>query len=188
ANINPNDIESVSVLKDAAAASIWGARAANGVIVITTKKGKTTKPRIELNTNVTLQAKPDVYNVSWMSSADRIDWEQRLFEQGYYDGAKLGNTLARRVNAIPEAVELIIANEADLAAALNRLRQQDARRDIERYFYQNSINQQYNLNISGAQDKLTYFFSAGYDANRSNLVGQHNERVSLRSAGTYRLT
>lgn len=188
ANINPNDIESVSVLKDAAAASIWGARAANGVIVITTKKGKTAKPRIELNTNVTLQAKPDVYNVSWMSSADRIDWEQRLFEQGYYDGAKLGNTLAWRVNAIPEAVELMIANEADLAAALNRLRQQDARRDIERYFYQNSINQQYNLNISGAQDKLTYFFSAGYDANRSNLVGQHNERVSLRSAGTYRLT
>jgi len=187
-NINPNDIESVSVLKDAAAASIWGARAANGVIVITTKKGKTAKPRIELNSNVTLQAKPDVYNVSWMTSADRVDWERMLFDQGYYDGAKLGNTLARRVSPIPEAVELMIANDADLPIELEKLRQYDARKDIERYFYQNSVNQQYNLNISGAQDKLTYFFSAGYDANRSNLVGQNYERISLRNATTYRLT
>lgn len=58
ANINPNDIESITLLKDAAAASIWGARAGNGVIVITSKKGAFNKPlKVELNTNVTIGAK-----------------------------------------------------------------------------------------------------------------------------------
>src|SRR5258707_15132968 len=51
-NINPNDIESITILKDAADAAIWGARAGNGVIVITSKKGKAIKPQIELNTNI----------------------------------------------------------------------------------------------------------------------------------------
>ncbi|HET6995608.1 MAG TPA: secretin and TonB N-terminal domain-containing protein, partial [Chitinophagaceae bacterium] len=59
-NINPNDIENITVLKDAAAASIWGARAGNGVIVITTKKGKSNKPHVELNSSVTIQKAPDL--------------------------------------------------------------------------------------------------------------------------------
>src|SRR5690606_36971263 len=53
-NLNPNDIESVTVLKDAAAASIWGARAGNGVIVVTTKKGRTVGPRVEFNMNYSM--------------------------------------------------------------------------------------------------------------------------------------
>lgn len=59
-NINPNDVESVTILKDAAAASIWGARAGNGVVVITTKKGRFNQPfRMELNSNVTVSEQPD---------------------------------------------------------------------------------------------------------------------------------
>jgi len=61
-NINPNDVENITILKDAAAASIWGARAANGVIVITTKKGKQNqKMQVEFNSNVTTINKPDLY-------------------------------------------------------------------------------------------------------------------------------
>jgi TonB-dependent SusC/RagA subfamily outer membrane receptor len=61
-NINPNDIESVTVLKDAAASSIWGAFAGNGVIVITTKKGKFNQPlSIDFNSNLTLQKKPNLF-------------------------------------------------------------------------------------------------------------------------------
>lgn len=61
-NINPNDVENITVLKDAAAASIWGARAGNGVIVITTKKGKFNTPaKLSFNSNLSLGSKPDVF-------------------------------------------------------------------------------------------------------------------------------
>src|SRR5690606_22063558 len=83
-NINPNDIESVTLLKDAAAASIWGARAANGVIVITTKKAKAGEPlKIEVNSNWTVTEKPDLYYRPVMSTGDFIDVEKYLFSQGF---------------------------------------------------------------------------------------------------------
>ncbi|QKJ30303.1 TonB-dependent receptor plug domain-containing protein [Mucilaginibacter mali] len=64
-NINPNDVESITVLKDAVAASIWGARAGNGVIVITTKKGRINQPiKIDFNSSVTIANKPNLYQNS----------------------------------------------------------------------------------------------------------------------------
>ncbi len=84
-SINPNDVESITVLKDAAAASIWGARSGNGVIVITTKKGRTNqKMKIELNSNVTVGDKPDLfYSKNFISSPDFINLETLLFNNGY---------------------------------------------------------------------------------------------------------
>ncbi len=80
-NINPNDVADISVLKDAAAASIWGARAGNGVIVITTKKGKFNQPlQVSLNANLTVTGKPNLnYNRNFLNSNDFIDLEQNLF-------------------------------------------------------------------------------------------------------------
>ena len=83
-NMNPNDIENITVLKDAAAASIWGARAANGVIVITTKKAKQHQPlRIELTSNFLFTKEPDLHYNPNMSSSDFIDVEQFLFSKQY---------------------------------------------------------------------------------------------------------
>src|SRR5690606_23730408 len=104
-NINPNDIESVSVLKDAASASIWGARAGNGVIVITTKKGVTEKPRIAVTSSVSGQGRPDLFNVSQLSAAERIELERYLFDKGRYNGFINPTTLQSKTNPVPEAVE-----------------------------------------------------------------------------------
>lgn len=185
-NINPNDIENVSILKDAAAASIWGARAGNGVIVITTKKGKTDRPKVEVNSNITIQGKPDLYNVSSISSADLVDLSKTLYNKGLFNSATTG-TLAGNTTAIPYAAELLIANPTDLNAQLNQLKTQDVRKDLLKYFYRNSVNQQHNLNISGSQAKVNYYMSAGYDRNLSNLVGEDYNRISLRSSNTYRV-
>src|SRR6185437_11735787 len=85
-NINPNNVESITILKDAAAASIWGTRAGNGVIVITTKKGKFGEPlKIGFNSNMIVQQKPDLYYLPQLSTADYIGMEQFLFNQGYFD-------------------------------------------------------------------------------------------------------
>src|SRR5690606_19639863 len=85
-NINPNDVESVSILRDAAAASIWGVRAGNGVIVITTKKGKAGQPlQVSFNGNVTVGEKPDLWYEPRISTADFIDVERFLFDNGYFN-------------------------------------------------------------------------------------------------------
>ena len=85
-NLNPNDVESVTILKDAAAAAQWGARAGNGVIVITTKRGVSARPNVAFNANATVQGRPDLHAVPTISSADYIELERYHFDRGYYDG------------------------------------------------------------------------------------------------------
>lgn len=85
-NLNPNDVESITFLKDAAAASIWGARAANGVIVIETKKGKKSgKPGTTINfgMNVMTSASPRFSTLPVMTSAEMIDYEREMVDKGY---------------------------------------------------------------------------------------------------------
>ncbi|MCH5719938.1 TonB-dependent receptor plug domain-containing protein [Niabella hibiscisoli] len=85
-NINPDEVESISILKDAAAASIWGARAGNGVIVITTKKGKLNQPlKVSFNSNVLVTEKQDPHSLlrTQMSTSDYIEIERLLFSKGF---------------------------------------------------------------------------------------------------------
>lgn len=189
-NINPNNIESVTILKDAAAASIWGAKAGNGVIVITTKKGKFSQPvTIDFNSNIGIRKKPNIYKArNFISSTDFIDLEKFLFDKGYYDDI-LGNTdtypvvspvvdlLAKRQNA-SEAEKLIIDN------AIANFKKNDVRKDIDKYLYQNNLGQQYSLNIQGGAEKIAYSFFAGYDNNKDYL-GNFYDRISFRSQNTY---
>lgn len=186
-NINPNDIESVSILKDAAAASIWGARAGNGVIVITTKKGTTAAAKVEVASNVSFTGKPDLYNLNQISPSERIEVERFLFENGRYAGAANPTTVAARITPLPEAVELIIANPTDLEQQLALLANHDVRDDMRRYLYRTSANQQYNINVSGNQERRTYYMSGGFDRNLSNLVGENYNRVSIRSGNTFKV-
>ncbi|MDN5288980.1 MAG: TonB-linked outer membrane protein SusC/RagA family [Mucilaginibacter sp.] len=188
-NLNPNDIESITILKDAAAASIWGVRAANGVIVVTTKKGSKNRPlSVSFNANVTIADKPDMFNLPRMSSADFIDVEQLLFSKGFYND--LENSYAH-VGLSP-AVELLIAQRdgkltADQAnTQINALKQYDVRNDLEKYWYRKAVNQQYALSLNGGSDKTTYFFSAGYDHNLSALSGTF-QRLNLRSDNSFYL-
>ena len=189
-NINPADIESITVLKDAAAASIWGTLSGNGVIVITTKKGKYNQPvRVSFTSSLTVGGKPDLYYTPILSSADYISVERILFKKPYYTDWE--NDPGHRV--ISPAVEIMIKNrdgkisDADANAQLDALSRVDTRNDLEKYFYRNSINQQYALNLSGGYTNHHYYFSAGYDKNLSNAVGNGYNRVTLNASNTYAL-
>uniref|UniRef100_UPI002FDD7155 TonB-dependent receptor plug domain-containing protein n=1 Tax=Sphingobacterium multivorum TaxID=28454 RepID=UPI002FDD7155 len=86
--INPNDIERIDVLRDAAAASIWGVRAGNGVIVITTKSGRYRQPlKIALNANHTIGERPRLFDTKELGTADVIDLEVDLYNNGFYANA-----------------------------------------------------------------------------------------------------
>ncbi|MFA6087219.1 SusC/RagA family TonB-linked outer membrane protein [Mucilaginibacter sp.] len=189
-NINPNDVASVTLLKDAAAASIWGVRAGNGVIVISTKKGSFNQPlQVSLNSNLTFTAKPDLYYLPQMSSSDFIDVEKMLFTKGFYDN-DLSNTFSRP--PVSPVVELlnqqrngqISSNEAD--AQINALRNYDVRKDFDKYIYRTGINQQHALSLSGGNGSANYFFSAGYDKNLYNLMNSGYDRVTIKSNNTFK--
>ncbi|MFI5160445.1 MAG: SusC/RagA family TonB-linked outer membrane protein [Sphingobacteriales bacterium] len=189
-NINPNDVESVTILKDAAASSIWGTRAGNGVIVITTKHGKYNQPmRISLNSNVTVSQKPDLYTFPAISSPDFINVEKYLFSQGFYDD-DLANIYTFPV--ISPVVDILsqerngTLSAADANQQISALGQHDLRRDLLKYAYRNAVSQQYDLNISGGNDKADYVVSAGYDHNLQTLVGNSYERFTFRDANEFR--
>jgi len=135
-NINPSDIEQVTVLKDAAAASIWGARAGNGVIVITTKKGKLNSAlKISSGANLIISEKPDLFAYPTMSSSDFIDVEQYLFRQNFYDAA-LGNNTTFPV--LSPAVEIFdqsrrkLISRSDSTVLIDELKGMDVRRDFDK--------------------------------------------------------
>lgn len=188
ANINPNDVESITILKDAAAASIWGAYAANGVIVITTKTGKYNQAiKLSVNANVTVGNKPDLYYEPALGSSDYIEVERFLFDNGFY----INQENDPRHPALSPAVEIMIRerdgklSSPEASALLTALGQQDTRKDKENYFYRRSINQQYAVSASGGGAHNQYYFSAGYDRNLLNKVGNQYNRITLNANNTY---
>ena len=189
ANINPNDIESVTVLKDAAAASIWGARAGNGVIVITTKGGKFSKPlQINFNSNITVGQRPNLfYSKSFISSSEYIDIEQDLFTRGFFssDLTGTGKLMVSPVVELLEQVRLGNIPKATADAQLAQLKGYDVRDDYKRYVYQNSSFQQYALNLNGGSDRNNYMVSIGFDKNQENLVRNDLSRTTLNARNTF---
>lgn len=179
-SIHPEDIESLTVLKDAAAASIWGARAGNGVIVITTKKGKLKqKARVEFSYNSTFISKPrlDESN-NHIPSGDFIDLEKRLFDAGFYN-SDLSNPDMEPISPVVEILSqqkrgLITPLEATLL--IDALRKKDIRRDIRDQFHRKGINQQYYIGARGGGEKVNYAMSLGFDNNDQNVKGNNFRR------------
>jgi len=181
-NINPNDIDNITILKDAAAASIWGVRSGNGVIVLNTKKGRRNeKLSVELNANLTASAKPDLYyNPNFLKAADYIDIEQSLFKTGFFD-AQIGdpNQVTSPVVNILAAQRTGTLTAAQADALVGQLGEQDTRKELGKYFYRRGFLQQYHLNFRGGGDKSDYFFSAGEDHHTAALVGNNYNRITL---------
>lgn len=188
-NINPNDVQSITLLKDAAAAAIWGTRAGNGVIVITTKKGHYNQPvTIDFSSNVTVVEKPDLSYARPMSSSNYIDVEQFLYGKGFYNSA----ISSVYKPALSPVLELLLKkangqiSAADADAQIDALRKIDVRNDFEKYVYQPAILQQYALMMRGGNDKNAWVISEGYDHNNSELDASL-QRISLRGENTVRL-
>ncbi|MGK9123924.1 SusC/RagA family TonB-linked outer membrane protein [Olivibacter sp. SA151] len=190
-NINPNDIESITLLRDAAASSIWGARAGNGVIVITTKKGRDNKPiQFTFNSNVNITEKPNLMADHVISSADFIELERYLFDKGFYNNQERS---ASKPSLSP-VVELLIKHrdgflETDaLQAELDALRGKDVRRDFMDYMYRKAINQQHAFSATGGGRNYNFNFSLGYDKNLQSMISNQYDRLTLRANQQFRFS
>jgi len=189
-NINPNDIDQITILKDAAAASIWGTRAGNGVIVITTKKGRFNQAlKVSFNSNVTVGDEPDLFYRSRMSTSDYIDVEKLLYSKGFYKNA-LNSPYHAPVTPVVQLLNQAAQGQilqADANSRIDALRGLDARNDIRKYFYRKSVSQQYALALSGGTESQNYNLSAGVDRNLDNLVRNGFDRLTLNAGNTWSL-
>ncbi|WP_316762059.1 SusC/RagA family TonB-linked outer membrane protein [Pedobacter aquatilis] len=165
-NINPNDIDQVSILKDASAASIWGARAGNGVIVLTSKKGKFNQSMsIDASASALVKALPNFDAYKQMGSADYIELERLLFNGGYFN-SRISST---PYFAITPAIELLLkqrqgrASAAETEAALEALKQNDSKSAYQDEFYTKAITQQYNLNLRGGTERYSYVLGGAFE-------------------------
>lgn len=188
-NINPNGIESVTLLKDAAAASIWGTKAGNGVIVITTKKGTFKQPiSLEINNNVTIANSPDLFYLNRMKSTDVIDVEKMLFENSY----GFSDTAALLKPPFSPVYEILFQKrngqitEQEANRQINALKQTDVRDEFNKHLYQKSVNQQYALTMRGGAENFAWLMFAGYDKN-INATAAKYDRLNLRWDNTFRL-
>ncbi|RYY51934.1 MAG: SusC/RagA family TonB-linked outer membrane protein, partial [Chitinophagaceae bacterium] len=188
-NINPDDVESITVLKDASAASIWGARAGNGVIVITTKKSRFNAPlAIDFSSTVSVLEKPDLGYERRMSSADFLGVEEFLFGKGYYTSAI--NSLQKP--PLTPFVELLVLqaegklSSGQLADSRKAFSSFDVYDDFDRYVYDQGLNQQYSLRLSGSGQRNSWSVSAGYNHNTDNL-GLSDKRSTLRFSNTFNI-
>lgn len=191
-DLNPNDVESVSVLKDAAASSIWGSRAGNGVIVVTTKKGKVGgKPTINFTTTTMVSSKPDLFYNKVINSKDFIDVERFLFDNKYYEDAY--NSAYNQTTIFSPVVDMLYANKAgrlsdiDLNTRLRALEGNDYRNDLMKYVYQAAVNQQYFLDISTSNATNRNRYSVGYDRGTGDTKGANNDRLTLRAVNSWQL-
>jgi TonB-linked SusC/RagA family outer membrane protein len=206
--INPDDIGQVDVLKDASAAAIYGAKAANGVIIITTKKGQTGKPVVNITTNIGFTQKSayrgEVYDPEGYMQY-REDWQKRdtyglnpttgnyeayqvsQTKVGYFEkpenlskyGVSLDEWRAYSANEEGESNASIYAKRLGLGNLL--LENYLAGRTYDWYdnVFRTGFNQDHNASVSGASDKMNYYLSFGYLNNEGAVKG--NEYSSVRS-------
>lgn len=188
AAINPDLVESITILKDAAASSIWGARAANGVIVITTKKGSFAKSfSADFNTSLSVSQKPNLNYIPSMSSSDFIDVERELFGRGYYDKdiTSYNHVVLSPVVSLLEKHRSGLIGTSQLNAEIQRLKSIDSREQFSKYIYSSAENRQYSLNLSAGSKNLAWSAMIGYDDNIGSLSEKY-DRLNLRFENSWK--
>ena len=178
--INPSDIVNVTVLKDASAASIYGAQSANGVIVITTRSGEQGKPKVRYNGSIKFEPLPDRDYMNLMSSAELVDLQKVLFNcyHNTYDPTSPSFT--------NEVYDLLYRNEAgelsdsELESQLDVYRNRDRYDQIKDEFVRRSnTTHQHNLSISGGSDIYKYALSANFQQNLPHAKEQKTNRYGF---------
>jgi TonB-dependent starch-binding outer membrane protein SusC len=186
--INPNDVESITFLKDAAAASIWGARSANGVIVITTKKGKTGREKmtVEANAFTRVSSMIDLDQVmSQANTTDFINYEKLAYQRELFFTTPYSASFTNIGKPMTLAEELMFANRygqistAQMNKGLDSLSQINNRGQLNDYLLRNGINNQYSLSLAGSTEHSRTFGSVLYETKKDGIVKNGYDRLLL---------
>ena len=188
AGLNPADIDNITVLKDAAATAIYGARAANGVIVITTKKGKVGKPVINFSTKLTYSPKLNIDRLNLLNSEEKVGLELDLLASGYPYRETKGEVY-RIISGLGELNNFKDggwnALSSSAQSAINKLKATNT--DWSDILFRDAFTQEYNLSLSGGSEKATYYTSFGYMKENGNVPNVSAERLNLVMKTSYKV-
>ncbi|OCA74801.1 SusC/RagA family TonB-linked outer membrane protein [Chryseobacterium arthrosphaerae] len=190
AGLNPNDIEDITILKDAAATAIYGARAANGVISITTKKGKKGSLKLNFSADTFVTARPDFSRLNLLNASEKVDLELMLARRTdltYRDDRGEVMRILTQNNQLDafRTGGLDAVNPLTLQQ-INSLRNNNT--DWGKLLYRNAINKQYGLSISGGSDRSDYYFSLGYYDEEGTTIGTGFKRYNFTLKNNYKLS
>ncbi|MAU17589.1 MAG: hypothetical protein CMH46_18840 [Muricauda sp.] len=161
-SINPNDIESIEILKDAASAAIYGSRGSNGVVIITTKKGKAGKPTISVGSYVGFQNPVNKYDVS--NYGEWLKYGDDYYAEAYGTGAWSGNT-GLSASELEDFYESVADQGDDYMDAI---------------YKDNAVVRGLDVSISGGSDKTKYFIAGNSYNQEGVILGQSYLRESFR--------
>ncbi|PXY46113.1 SusC/RagA family TonB-linked outer membrane protein [Flavobacterium hydrophilum] len=188
--LNPDDIKDITILKDAAATAIYGARAANGVIVVTTKKGKAGKMVVNFNTNVFITQRPDFSKLNLMNASEKVDLELNMASRSDLTYRDSGGEIARILNGANELAAFRTGGFSSLSPAtqqsINDLRNNNT--NWGNLLYQTAVNTQHGLSLSGGGEKSDYYFSLGYYDEKGTTVGTGFKRYNLTLKNNFEIT
>ncbi|SIN76648.1 TonB-linked outer membrane protein, SusC/RagA family [Chitinophaga niabensis] len=178
--INPADVVNVTVMKDAAAASIYGTRAANGVISITTRYGSSKKLTVNFSSTMFFTAKPDMGYMKYLSSAEMVDFQQEIFNTWH---PSYNEAIKRQgKNQVLEALynhEQGLLTQTELDNTLNNLRNADGAGQIKDLFMRDQIRQRHSFSASGGNDIHQYNIFMNYTGNKAYALRTGNEDINV---------
>lgn len=169
-NIAPDDILSITVLKDAAATAIYGARAANGVIVVTTKKGESGQPLLNLSAQFGVTERP-INNIRMMNSKEKVRFERETFEDmNYKDTGRVGWILSRVYDGSISSEE----GERQLHSL------EEINTDWYRALYRPAFATRIHGTLSGGNSKTTYYTSTNYVNEKGTELNNLYQRLLVK--------
>lgn len=181
---NPADIESITFLKDAAATSIWGSSAANGVIVVETKKGKKgDMTTVSLAGTLSIAAPANMKNMKAMNSREYIEFEQEMFDNNFYQDPF---THWRYTNPSEAVRYMFLGRRGDITPqqrdeALERLAGVNNQSQIRKYLLRQAVTQQYNMSVTGGGKNSSYYVSGNYSKNLPVFRGNEGSSYFVNS-------
>jgi TonB-linked SusC/RagA family outer membrane protein len=197
--INPYDIESVNVLKDAAAGSIYGSRAANGIIVLTTKKGNG-KLKVSINSDFFIATKPNIKDMNYASTSDLIDFEQAVYDRErarFTNTATMFNSYGDIGSSSPKYYSPLYQlnrdledgkiNSSDYSSTIDQWRKNDYIKDYRDNVWQNEFRQRYNIAFSGSTTKQNTYVSLNYDDSKNRIKNNQSREFNLYAKSSFQV-
>ncbi|MBW8684796.1 SusC/RagA family TonB-linked outer membrane protein [Chitinophaga rhizophila] len=196
--INPYDVESVTVLKDAAAASIYGARAANGVIVINTKKAKRGQFNVSVNADYFITERPDLSKMHYATTAQMVDYEKDIYaaelrrfanaEELFNSYGSIGGNSIKYFTPLynlyrRESLGEISMHERD--ASIEQLKNYDYFQQFHDNVWRNEARKRFNIAVSSGSEKSNTYLSINYDGNNQLVRSNTSENLNIYLKSTF---
>ena len=194
-NINPNDILTLDFLKDAAAASIYGALAANGVIVVTTKQAKKEGTNVTVNADWFITTKPNFKSLNLASTSEIIDYQTAVFDanvaeigsaSGYLSGFKSGYYNPLFQLYLDRENGDVSSDEVN--STLNQWRNNDYYKEYRDNAWRTAVTQRYNVSVSQKAGNNNHYLSFNYETDNQRIISSKSNRISLYYKSNYAIT